>query len=57
MGEDGSGTGEASPGNGQGNLGQGFLFEGLHQDAFQSPHVNEVHFQGPPAGGVQALGV
>ena len=32
------------------------MFQGLEQDAFHSAHVNEVHLQGPAAGGVQAFG-
>ena len=31
------------------------LFQGLHQDAFQPAHVDEVHCQGPTTGGVQTL--
>ena len=56
MGEDGAGTGEASLWDGQRDLRQGLLFQGLHQDAFQAADVDEVHLQSPTAGGVQALG-
>ena len=31
------------------------LLQGLHQDAFHPAHVDEVHLQGPAAGGVQTL--
>ena len=54
MGEDGAGPGEASGGRGQWQLGRSLLVQGLHQDAFQAAHVDEVHVHRPPAGGVQA---
>jgi len=54
MGEYGAGPGEASGGRGQGQLGRGLLVQGLHQDALQAADVDEVHVQGPAAGGVQA---
>ena len=42
MGEDGSWPGEPADWYGQGQLGHGFLFQGLHQDAFQPAHIDEV---------------
>ena len=56
MGKDAAGTGEAARRHGQWQLGQGLLFQGLHQDALQAAHVDEVHGEGLAAGGVQALG-
>ena len=35
---------------------QGLFFQGLHQDPFQSAYVDEVHGEGPLAGGVETLG-
>ena len=55
MGEDRAWPGEPAGWYGQGQLGHGFLFQGLHQDAFDPAHVDEVHVQGPAAGGVQTL--
>ena len=36
-------------------MGYGLLFQGLHQDAFQAAHVDEIHCQGTTTGGVQTL--
>ena len=56
MGEDLAWAGEAACRQGRGMLRSLLLFQGLHQDALDAAHVNEVHLQGLPAGGIQALG-
>ena len=55
MGEDRAGPGETAGWPGQGRLGSGFLFQGLHQDAFQAADVDEVNLQGSLAGSVETL--
>ena len=53
MGEDGAGPGETAGWRRQGQLGSGFLFQGLHPDAFQAADVDEVNLQGSLAGSVE----
>ena len=55
LGEDAAGTAEAPEPHRQGLLGSDLLLQGLHQDALQPAHVDEVDVQSPAAGGVQAL--
>ena len=55
-GEDSARAGEASCWQRRGMFWGLLLLQGLEQDAFHSAHVNEVHLQGPAAGGVQAFG-
>ena len=55
MSEDAAGTCEATRWHRQGQLGRGFLFQGLHQDALDAAHIDEVHVQGAATGGVQTL--
>ena len=56
MGEDMAGASESSSGQRRRMLWGLLSFQGLHQNAFHPSHIDEVHLQGPPAGGVQALG-
>ena len=56
MGEDAARAGEAPEGQRRGMLGSLGLFQGLEQDALHSTHVDQVHLQGPAAGGIQAFG-
>ena len=55
MGEDVSGLGEASRRQWWGMIRRLAPLQGLDQDAFDPAHVDEVHVQGPAAGGVQTL--
>ena len=56
MGKGAAGAGEATRGQRLGWLGQGLLFQSLHQDAFQTSDVDKVHLQSFSAGGIQPLG-
>ena len=54
-GEDAARAGEAPEGQRRGMLGSLGLFQGLEQDALHATHVDEVHLQGPAAGGIQGV--
>ena len=49
-------AGEAARGRRRWQFGRGLLLQGLHQDALDAAHVDEVHFQCSAAGGIEALG-